>query len=417
VNRIKPKKSVSSSTTQTRAVTRLGVIVAISTALGIAALSAVAVGAVGKSSTATRSTDRPPASASSSASRWVVPHDQVGAPVVQSAGSAPGGTLLGVSCPTVQECIEVGSNSQGGIVSTSNDGGTTWKPGVLNSGEPALEAVDCASLNQCVAVGQGASARSIDGGATWSSSRLPTSNTTLLGVSCPNTALCVGVGVSPGNAGPYAGQLLVSNDGGSTWTVPTLPVNYGALGSVSCPSSTYCVAVGASILVSNDGGQTWTQQTVNGGTGVLRSVSCQSATTCVAIGGNPSVAQNPTASAFAVTSSDGGATWTSVAMPPGSATLSQISCSSSVCQAAGSAYNGSGAPMYLTSDGGAQWNADASVDSSLTAVNAVSCSAGSSCVFVGTNGAASVAVSTVKGVVATGGPATSSIRTQKEVSR
>ncbi|MGA2295206.1 MAG: hypothetical protein ABSG24_08300, partial [Acidimicrobiales bacterium] len=83
-------------------------------------------------------------------------------------------------------------------------------------------------------------------------------------MSCPNASACVSVGVSPGNDGPYGGQLLFSSDGGVTWTVPTLPNDVGALGSVDCPSSTFCVAVGAQILVSNDGGQTWSPQFVDG---------------------------------------------------------------------------------------------------------------------------------------------------------
>ena len=391
-------------------------IVAVFAVLSAAVLSGVTVGAVAESPPPTRSH----APNATSVVRWLVPHDQSGAPVVTSAEGSSGAGLFGISCSSATECVAVGSDGdQGGVASTSTDGGTTWTQGALASGEPVLFAVDCPSTANCVAVGQGASARSTDGGATWTSSTLPTSNTTLLGVDCPNATLCVSVGVSPGNAGPYEGQLLVSSNGGTTWTVPSLPAAFGALGSIACPSATFCVSVGASILVSNDGGQTWSPRTVNGGTGVLRSVSCESATTCVAIGANPAVAQSPNAAAYEVETTDGGATWTSVTTPHGSATLSQVSCSSSACQAAGSAYNGAAAPMLLTSNGGAQWTADASVASSLTAVNAISCYSGTSCVFVGVgaNGTTPVAVSTTNGKASSSDSVRATVRSQKDVTR
>ena len=382
-------------------------------ALSFAAVSVVTVGAVNVLSSRAPSI-RP---TGTSEVPWVVPHDQGGAPVVPGAGGTSGG-FIGVSCPSANDCVAVGSDgAQGGVASTTDNGGGTWSQGALASGEPVLEAVDCSSTSLCVAVGQGASVRSTDGGATWASSSLPTSNTTLLGVDCPSASLCVSVGVSPGNAGPYAGQLLVSSDGGASWSVPSLPASLGALGSVACPTSTFCVSVGASIVVSNNGGQTWSPRTVRGGTGVLRSVSCQTATTCVAIGANPAVAQNPHAAAFEDVTTDGGATWTSVAMPSGSATLSQLSCSSTACQAAGTAYNGAAAPVLVTNDGGAQWSADSSIDSSLTAVNALSCNTGANCVFVGENGKSPVTVSTVGGVVSESSPVSALVRTQKDVAR
>ncbi len=154
--------------------------------------------------------------------RWTVPHDQVSAPVAPSGGGS-GGSLLGVSCVNAKVCVAVGSDGANGVAATTNDGGATWTQGALDANEPVLDAVDCFSTSQCVAVGQGASATSSDGGATWTSSSLPTKNTTLLGVDCPTSSLCVSAGISPGNDGPYAGQLLVSSDGGATWTVPQRP--------------------------------------------------------------------------------------------------------------------------------------------------------------------------------------------------
>jgi photosystem II stability/assembly factor-like uncharacterized protein len=383
-------------------------------ALGLVVVSVVAVGAVNVLSSPTSSTLH----GATSLGRWVVPHDQDGAPVVPGAGGVSGGGFIGVSCPSVNGCVAVGSDgAQGGVASTSQNDGGTWSQGALASGEPVLDAVDCASTSLCVAVGQGASARSTNGGTTWTSTSVPTSNTTLLGVDCPSATLCVSVGVSPDTAGPYAGQLLVSSDGGTTWTVPSLPASLGALGSVDCPTSTFCVSVGASILVSTNAGTTWSLRTVNGGTGVLRSVSCASATTCVAIGANPAIAQSSNAAAFEVVTTDGGTTWTSVVMPPGSATLSQLSCSSTACEAVGSAYNGAAAPVLATKDGGARWTVDSSIGSSLTGINALSCNTGTNCVFVGEEGQSPVSVSTVNGVASVNRTIGALVRSPKDVAR
>jgi photosystem II stability/assembly factor-like uncharacterized protein len=208
----------------------------------------------------------------------------------------------------------------------------------------------------------------------------------LLGVSCPTSTTCVSAGVSPGNDGPYDGQLLVSSDGGNTWSVPTLPTEVGALGSVDCPSANFCVAVGAQILVSDDGGQTWTAQFVDGGTGILRSVSCSSPTACVALGSNPDGVDDAQAAAFGIVTTDGGATWTSTTMPEGSWTVNGISCSNGAdCTIGGLSTTGGTAPAWTSTDGGNTWT---SVDlpSGVSAVASLSCQSDTECVLVGLQG-------------------------------
>ncbi len=392
--------------------TSLAVVTSIVT---IATVAVVAVGAVNVLS----STSSPSHLNGVDAGRWVVARDQSGAPVVPSSGGAAGGagSFNAVSCPSATECVAVGGDANlGGVASTSLNGGGTWSQGAMEANEPQLDAVDCSTTSVCVAVGQGATVRSTDGGKTWTSNAIPTTNTTLLGVNCPSATTCVSVGVSPNATGPYGGQLLISSNGGTTWSVPTLPASMGALGSVDCPTSTFCVAVGSSVVVSNDGGKTWAQRTVSGGTGVLRSVSCLSTTTCVAIGANPGVAQDPNAAAFETVTSDGGATWSSVAMPPGSATLDVLSCSSSGCQAAGSAFKGTAAPVFVSSSG-STWTANQSLGASVTAISAISCPTGTNCVFVGEKGKSPVTVSTVNGVATSGGPVIAQVRAQRVVAR
>lgn len=387
----------------------------VSAVLGVAALSVVTVGAVSGHNQPIAQRPSP----GRSVVTWVVPHDQGVAPVVPlSGGAASGlGSFNAISCPSATECVAVGADAKlGGVASTSNDGGSTWVQEKLDANEPQLDAVACFNVANCVAVGAGATVRTSDGGKTWSSSSIPTGNTTLLGVSCPNVTSCVAVGVSPGVDGPYVGQLLVSTDGGTTWSAPKLPVSPGALGSVDCPSSTFCVAVGASIVVSTDGGATWSTRTVNGGFGPLRSVACETKTTCVAVGANPGVVQDPTAAAFGVMTNDGGATWGSVSLPSGSGMLDVISCSSTTCVAVGSALNGAPA-TFLSSSTGATWTANQTLATSVSAVSALSCTSGTSCVYVGQNGKNPVSVPTLNGVATGTTPVSALVRHQKDVTR
>jgi photosystem II stability/assembly factor-like uncharacterized protein len=388
--------------------------------LAVATMSVAAVGATGGFGSSNVTKSGPAVSSSHPdghlIGRWITPRDESSAPPVPSSGGAVQGqgSFNGVSCPTSNECVAVGADAElNGVVSVSQNQGGTWTQGVLDQNEPELNAVDCESISVCVAVGAGVTVKSTDGGQTWTSSTIPTANTALLGVSCPTSTICVSVGVSPGENGPFAGQLLVSSDGGSTWSVPSLPSNFGALGSVSCPTATFCVAVGASILESNDGGQTWTMSTVNGGTGVLRSVSCESATTCVAVGGNPAVSQVASAAAYEVVTTDGGEQWAPKSMPSGSGTVNTVSCSSSACVVVGSAH-GAAALQVLTTASGASWTPETSIASAATAVSALSCYSSTSCVFVGLDGNQQVSVSTVNGSPVGSSPVASQVRSQND---
>lgn len=328
-------------------------------------------------------------SATAQGSVWNPPTNETKAPAVPTPGGAEPdvGSFNAVTCPTSSNCVAVGANAElYGIAATSTNGGSSWSAATVESGQPELNAVACSSTSDCVAVGVGDAATSSNDGSTWTSVSIPTSETTLLGVSCPTSSLCVSVGVSPVGGGPYNGQLLVSSNGGATWSAPSLPPHIGALGSVDCPSATFCVAVGAEILVSDDGGQTWSPNYVNGGTGVLRNVSCSSATECVAIGPNGQGAADPTAAAFAVSTTNAGATWMPETMPSGSYTLNAINCSvEGTCIATGPGANDQ-APEAVSSDGGVSWAEVASFPSGLSAVADVSCRSTNSCVLVGLDG-------------------------------
>ena len=330
---------------------------------------------------------RPPTNSPITA-HWVTPTNESGAPEVPMPGGAVEGrgSFNAISCPTTTRCIAVGGDkSLNGVVSTSNNGGSSWTADVVASGLPELNAVSCVSATNCVAVGNGGVVTSADGGMTWVPHTIPTANTSLLGINCTSSTTCMSVGVSPGDAGPYGGQVLVSVNGGVTWVTPKLPTSIGALGSVDCPSSTFCVAVGAQILVSDDGGKSWSPRFVNGGTGILRSVACSSTTTCVAIGSNPMGVTDASASAFGVITVDGGATWSAVPMPARSWMINAISCSSDdACATSGPSPN-SVAFEWTSPNGGATWSSQ-TLPAGVTAVSSIYCLSLSHCVFVGLQG-------------------------------
>ena len=331
-------------------------------------------------------------------------------------GGAEGnsGNFNAVACSSASYCVAVGGDGTfQGVAGLSSAGGTSWVAGTVASGLPDLEALSCSTVLKCVAVGQGATVVTIDGGQTWTAHAIPSPDTTLLGVSCYNSTHCVAVGVSPGDNGPYNGDVLVTSDGGTTWTVPTVPSGSGALGSVACASATLCVAVGASVLVSTNGGGTWSARSVAGGTGVLRSVSC-SASTCVAIGANPLATQDPSAMAYAIVTQDAGATWSQATMPPGSGNLFALSCVTALkCVAAGSSTSGGPAIVVSSNDGGATWSVNASFKLSVDAVSAISCSSATACLFLGRAGQSAVAVASSNGVATTSSSVTSLVRAQE----
>jgi photosystem II stability/assembly factor-like uncharacterized protein len=260
----------------------------------------------------------------------------------------------------------------------------TWSNAPLPSGTPPLDAVSCADSSHCVGVGRGVIAATSDGGSDWALSALPVANTTLVGADCSTTSLCLAAGLSNNRSG-YSGVILRSTDHGSTWQSASVPPGTQGMTAVICPSSTDCIAIGASLLVSTDGGATWFPTTVPGGVGELRSISCSTATQCVAIGPNPAGLTNHNAPGNAIKTTDGGATWTALTLPNGTATLDQISCSGgSSCVAGGLNPSTSGAaPFYESTDGGSSWASAPSSPSGMSEIAGVSCPAADHCAVVG----------------------------------
>jgi photosystem II stability/assembly factor-like uncharacterized protein len=235
--------------------------------------------------------------------------------------------------------------------------------GALSDPQPALQAVACSGLSECVAVGgAGHVSVSADGGMTWSSQSVPTRHY-LYGVACPSQCIAVG----------DAGTVLISGGPGQTWRrVPTGTDK--PLSSVTCPGAGTCYAVGdgGTVLVSGDGGAHWRR--VSSGNGVVDGVACSTLNVCTAVTSN---------SEFAFHTSDG-TSWLPATVPvePLLALVpsNSVSCSGETCVSAG----GNGL-LARSVDGGAAW---ALVYPAFTTKNlyGVACPTVTRCIAVGSEG-------------------------------
>lgn len=243
-----------------------------------------------------------------------------------------------ISCPTTRVCWAAGAGPSGQPeVARSLDGGTHWQ--LLTPADWASAAyswwpnsIDCVSAATCWLAGETADsiqnpavAKTTDGGRSWSTfSNLPTvtpngngDTYALNGISCTSAGTCVAVGGINGGPGPAA--VISTTDGGTTWSMSSDPAlgNLQEAFDVSCLpgaaalSSTVCHAAGAApaaagpvALTSLDGGATWSVTPPFDSTGWLDSISCADAQHCWSAGAGTTVALAGTA--------DGGASWSTV---------------------------------------------------------------------------------------------------------
>jgi hypothetical protein len=210
----------------------------------------------------------------------------------QHPPTVPGVGLRGVSCPSVNSCIAVGSGGATELVERWN--GVRWTRvwtghGPVNTSSGDLLAVSCSSADACTGVGSSAWRWN---GSAWTSQpiALP-SGSSLKGVACPSAKVCFAVGGKPAGADE---AVLVERWNGSVWSeqhaVSPKPRSGGPyLTSVSCPTVHSCTAVGSDgygVLVEHWNGSEWVRQTAPLGhrNAVLAGVSCHSATACTAVG-------------------------------------------------------------------------------------------------------------------------------------
>jgi len=237
------------------------------------------------------------------------------------------GILIGVSCPVPSRCVAVGEY---------------YKPG------PRYALIE--QWN----------------GIRWAISKGPVPpgpyRGDLYGISCVNAADCTAVGASVGNppqptATPIRDRALIEHWNGSAWTImasPVLPAS-GSLGEISCTGPSRCIAVGMTgggtaqrtrTLVERRNGSRWvivpSPNPAGAAYSSLSSVSCTGPVNCMAVGEYFPGGQEQDRNHILVEHWNGSAwTITDAGPPPaGSLTsyLSAVSCTAeSDCVAVGTA--------------------------------------------------------------------------------
>lgn len=244
-------------------------------------------------------------------------------PVPQPHGSVDG-QLAGVSCPSDNWCVAVGSyqvghrvgaRERGGVIETWN--GARWS---IAPGEPALKpiaqrplflyAVSCASRRACIAVGERDDYTTNPSGQPtrvslrwngrhWSPVPLAVARNAQIDldtVSCAGPSDCTAVGtISRGQTG----RALVEHYNGHRWSIAyRAPARVGrsSLLDVSCPARGRCVAVGrqresghgrrSPLVLAQHGGNWRTLALKAGPSSVVSGVSCASAGDCLIVGAN-----------------------------------------------------------------------------------------------------------------------------------
>ncbi len=242
-------------------------------------------------------------------------------------------------------------------------------------------------------------------GAGWTLQQMPAipaaTVSMLTGVSCMSPSACVAVGNYRNNAGRTV--PLAETWNGASWTVSLPPNPAGAkaasLNGVSCAPAS-CTAVGyyqnsagtTFMLAEVLTGAAWAEQLPANPPGAvfsfLNGVSCTSAAVCAAVGSS----ENSAGTSFTLAEMRNGSTWTVQASmnPAGSSVLTAVSCGSAgSCTAVG--YNLRNAVrefMLAEVKNGTHWVTafNSTPPGENSALDAVSCSAATSCTATGTQG-------------------------------
>lgn len=292
---------------------------------------------------------------------------------------ARGGSLNAVSCAAPGGCTAVGTFTDGSgdqqALLLSESGGSLQAQGATLPADAGanpratLDAVSCASVGDCTAVGNYTDAAGDTQGlivsesaGSWSPAvaAAPPSGPspefgTLASVSCPTATTCVAVGSYHNAAGNQVGWFETEGAGGFTGQdVVLLPAITGSTGSaltsVSCIASEDCVAVGSSegpgvdqaivVNLRSGGWQPAVPAPLPAGavpttTGsALASVTCLSSGSCTAVGAYGSYAQVGSDQPLVVVeAADGSLQATAVAL--GSAATTNGAAESVSCPAVG----------------------------------------------------------------------------------
>jgi photosystem II stability/assembly factor-like uncharacterized protein len=146
------------------------------------------------------------------------------------------GTSVSMDCPTVSACVAVAS-----LISlprpaseswSTDDGGRTWQEHPVPGTGSLTAPVSCPVTANCwLMTGTGTSVlHTVDGGATWSPVVVPSGDSEA--ISCSTTEICWASGEG----------IARTTDAGENWTVQSVPSPVGTVPQISCSRLGDCVA-------------------------------------------------------------------------------------------------------------------------------------------------------------------------------
>jgi photosystem II stability/assembly factor-like uncharacterized protein len=328
-------------------------------------------GGAGTSTGSTTSTSTTGSTSSATTTTPGVPWNATGIPVggpysapgAGASATAPGVAILSLAVdPTAPATLYVEAYAQSALsLMKSPDGGQTWSTLATGTFDPGAVSVD-ATGDVFVSSDTGL-AKSTDGGLTWTVVFPATSGTLGTLVVAPGSATV------PATLYGLGDQLRSSIDGGATWTTLTGPSGFSQLSMLAVdPATPSILYAGANpvfakgnplssggttpaqggLFRSNDGGLTW-QTLRSGQTDFYSGLALDAKSTIYAID-NPSSGGSP----VLIESTDGGATWSSRALPatpvPTGSFLLVVDP-----RTPGDLYVGAVTAISRSTDGGATW--------------------------------------------------------------
>lgn len=182
--------------------------------------------------------------------------------------SASGGWVVG-------DALTPGSQS----AIFSWNGFTATSQVVANDSGQTLNAIDCATENDCWAVGNNRSFIHYNGSNWTQQTGLSIPNVNYHSVSCPSTNFCMAVGASAGTT-----PSLVKWDGSSWQAAAQSGAQNATYYAVKCLSSNFCLAVGSNKATIIWNGSVWTSAEQGIPSTTYYGLACSSTNDCWAVG-------------------------------------------------------------------------------------------------------------------------------------
>ncbi len=182
-----------------------------------------------------------------------------------------------ISCPSATFCLAM-MDTFPGPQKVQSWNGSKWSALPSPSNLSDVQALSCSSPSNCVVVGSDTA--SIWNGTSWQTTSIAPKGKRVFmdAVSCASVTMCMAIGVDSSTDG-----LLAETWNGSSWSVSFDTPNHQAGqdgDEVSCPSATFCMENTGTGTMSWDGSN-WHQQNVDVPDFSATSLSCGSTSSCV----------------------------------------------------------------------------------------------------------------------------------------